>query len=137
MLLNVTSYTNTWFLANFYNGGGAGTAQWNFGFDSTGHIRVKDAIGGGSATSVNAISTATTYSIWLHAHAGSGSNAFAEAEFQTTPTMVGSGNNYTSLSTGTGTANFDNWRIGTTTSHTFTIIADKCYLASTAIGSNP
>jgi len=51
--------------------------------------------------------------------------------------MIGSGNNYTSLSTGTGTTNYDRWFVGTGTAHTYTAIFDKCYLASTAIGSNP
>lgn len=136
MLVNVSSHSGT--NASFFQFlDVGGTVQARVGLDSSNHLDIFDDFSANEQVTTDALSTATTYSLWGHYKVGSGTNGVLDAEFATTPTMVGSGNKFKQITTGHGTANITRFRIGNSNAPTITFICDKIRVASTSIGSNP
>lgn len=134
MLINVTSFTGFWYICSFRNGV---TVQATMYLDATSHLALFDQVGSNLLSTVDVLSTATTYSLWFHTKTGSGANGVIDVEFATTPTQVGSGNKFAKITNSTGTLNYDTYELGNNGGQTWTSIMDKVYCASTPIGSNP
>lgn len=88
--------------------------------------------GPGSPTAGSALSSGTTYHVWLHYIKGTGANATTELYISTTGTRPGSPTSVATNSTGTTQAS----RIRIS-GHSGGAIFDKIRVSATAIGDNP
>jgi hypothetical protein len=66
-----------------------------------------NGFGYSNQTTVDAMSTDTTYHVWWHYKKGTGSNSIVSAAFSTTSTRPSSGNKFVGITNGTNTATLD------------------------------
>ena len=91
----------------------------------------------GSAT-VDAMSLATDYNIWIHFLKGSGANSVFSVGFSTGTTEVTGGNAFSSKTNGNCTTDAHDFTIDTQVNTTFAVVFDKLLMSTTAtIGDNP
>jgi hypothetical protein len=97
-------------------------------------IRIR--AGTGTAATVSAISTGTTYHFWVRYTKGTGANAFGSAGFSTDGTKPTSGNQFTSVSNGSSATDAKLVLLATTGNVTHEFIFDNVRIDDSSIGNN-
>lgn len=104
---------------------------------TTGGVLDVRAGGGTNQAVTDAMSTGTTYHVWVGYTVGSGSNAVASVGFSTDGTRPTSGTKFAQSTNGTATTNADRIRFGAVGSVTMEYIVDKIRVSDSTIGDNP
>lgn len=94
-------------------------------------------VAGSTATTVDTLSTGTTYHVWVHYIKGTGANAVGSVAFSTSGTRPTSGNAFAGFSNGSATAQASTLILGRTATATQEFIFDRVLIDDALIGDSP
>jgi hypothetical protein len=132
--LNSGTYRKMFWLSN------GGTSVFSVSlYNNAGTLYLRGAAGNQAAIPADAVTTGTTYNVWVHYKKGTGADAEGSIEFATTDTKVGSGNKFASFTGGNSTADVNRVLLQPEyiTAQGADVIWDKVRLDDVAIGSAP